>query len=278
MRKLAGASIFVALLSNAMLVLAQDDWQNAYRIGDRIELHIAGPHWQRCTVTENAPDSLMRGMCEEYVEAAPGTYRRAGGTYILTKGDVRLYKAPVPDAPRTNAPSSREAAAAAGTSFAVGDKVEIEASNHWVPCAVAENNPPSIMRVRCDAYPQLSRSAGLYTVDRDNPAAVRKPGTGPSRSAPPMAKPVPPPPTTGGVGLKPGEYACYGVGGRIMAGLGFKVLPGGRFTDLDGGNPGTYSVSGATVSFRSGHLDGQTGRELRNYNFRIGAQASCEPF
>ena len=173
---------------------------------------------------------------------------------------------------------------AAGVSFAVGDKVEIEASNHWVPCVVAENAPPSIMRVRCEAYPKLSRAAGLYTVDRDNPRAVRKATGvhGPAPAAP--AKPAPRSGAAGGTGaagsagLKLGEYACYGAGGRIMIGLGFKVLPGSRFTDLDGRNAGTFSVSGDAVTFRGGHLGGQTGRELRNFNFRIGSKASCEPY
>ena len=81
------------------------------------------------------------------------------------------------------------------------------------------------------------------------------------------------------VGLKTGEYACYGSGGRIMIGLGFKVNGGGRYTDLDGKNPGTFSVAAGNVRFKGGHLDGQVGRALTEKGrFRIGAQASCEPF
>jgi len=82
-------------------------------------------------------------------------------------------------------------------------------------------------------------------------------------------------PKTGG--LKSGEYACFGSGGRILIGLGFKVQPGGRYTDLDGKNPGTYSASGDQVIFRGGHLDGQTGRDLKDNKFRVGTMASCEP-
>ena len=164
-----------------------------------------------------------------------------------------------------------------GPQFKIGDRVHIEASNHWVPCVVEENSPPSIMRVRCEAYPKLSRAEGLYGVDRDNERAVR-----PARAGLPGPITAKTPPRqaaqAGGGGLKVGEYACYGSGGRILAGLGFTVLSGNRFTDLDGGNAGTYSVNGSTVTFRGGHLGGQTGRELRNYNFRIGAQATCEPF
>jgi hypothetical protein len=78
--------------------------------------------------------------------------------------------------------------------------------------------------------------------------------------------------------LKLGEYACYGSGGRIMIGLGFKVLSSNRYTDLDGRESGTFSISGNAVTFHGGHLDGQTGRNLRNYKFTIGAQADCEPY
>ncbi|QQS10667.1 MAG: hypothetical protein IPK81_13490 [Rhodospirillales bacterium] len=76
--------------------------------------------------------------------------------------------------------------------------------------------------------------------------------------------------------LKPGEYACYGSGGRILIGLGFKALAGGRYTDLDGKSPGTFTVSGDTIVFKGGHLDGQVGRDLRNNTFRINS-VGCEP-
>jgi hypothetical protein len=82
----------------------------------------------------------------------------------------------------------------------------------------------------------------------------------------------------GGGGLKVGEYACYGGGGSILIGLGFKVLDGARYTDLDNKSPGTYRVTGDTVTFTGGHLDGQTGRGLRDGKFNVGAQASCAPW
>ncbi len=81
-----------------------------------------------------------------------------------------------------------------------------------------------------------------------------------------------------GGSLKEGEYACYGSGGRIMAGLGFKVLPGGRYTDLDGKNAGTYTISGTDVIFKGGHMEEIKGRELKGHKFRVGAQAVCEPY
>lgn len=76
--------------------------------------------------------------------------------------------------------------------------------------------------------------------------------------------------------LPVGEYACFGVGGRIMIGLGFKVTSPGRYTDLDGGNSGHFVLTPGSVTFQGGHLDGQVGRELKNSWFRIGAQAACE--
>ena len=78
-------------------------------------------------------------------------------------------------------------------------------------------------------------------------------------------------------GLKIGEYACYGSGGTILIGLGFKVLAGNRYTDLDGKNPGKFAIEGETVTFTGGHLDGQVGKGLKDYKFTIHS-ASCEPF
>ncbi len=79
-------------------------------------------------------------------------------------------------------------------------------------------------------------------------------------------------------GLKVGEYACFGSGGSVLIGLGFKVVDGGRYTDLDGKNPGTFAFRGGGVAFRGGHLDGQTGRNLANGRFVVGTLATCEPF
>ena len=111
------------------------------------------------------------------------------------------------------------------------------------------------------------------------PALAQAPKA-PAKAPPPKAAPAAPkaPPASPGAGLKQVEYACYGSGGRIMIGLGFKVTAAGRYTDLDGMNPGTYTVSGTNVTFKGGHLDGQTGRDLKDGKFTIGTLAGCEPY
>lgn len=84
-------------------------------------------------------------------------------------------------------------------------------------------------------------------------------------------------PSTFSGGLKMGEYACYGSGGQVLIGLGFKVLAGNRYTDLDAKEFGTFRISDDTVTFSGGHLDGQVGKNLHDYKFNI-SSASCEPF
>jgi hypothetical protein len=55
-----------------------------------------------------------------------------------------------------------------------------------------------------------------------------------------------------------GEYACYGTGGRLMAGMGFRLKPGGTYLDLDGKRGGryVYDAGAHTITFRGGFLDG----------------------
>lgn len=77
--------------------------------------------------------------------------------------------------------------------------------------------------------------------------------------------------------LKKGEYACYGSGGRIMAGMGFKVSPGGRYTDLDNKEKGSYTINGDKVVFKGGHMDKMEGRKLQKNSFALG-RANCEPY
>jgi hypothetical protein len=78
--------------------------------------------------------------------------------------------------------------------------------------------------------------------------------------------------------LAAGEWACYGTGGRLLIGLGFRVASDGKYTDLDRKNPGTYTLQGGAITFRGGHLDGQTGRNLRGNHFDMSGTVSCEIF
>lgn len=200
------------LLASLMAAGGDDDWQRGYRIGDAVELKVTDAIWQSCVVSENPPGGLMRVRCVEYVEPAPGNYRRAQGTYIVYgKGELR--------------PAGGGAAST-------------------VTPPVAPVSPPP---------------AGAASAAPTN----RGPQAAPGNS---------------GDGLRIGEYACYGSGGRILGGFGFKALPGNRYTDLDGGESGSYRVDGDSVSFSGGHLDGTVGRALNNGNFRIGQQADCEPY
>lgn len=78
--------------------------------------------------------------------------------------------------------------------------------------------------------------------------------------------------------LTTGEYAWYGSGGALLIGLGFKVVASGKYTDLDRKSTGTFTVQGNSITFHGGHLDGQTGRNVRGNKFVLGSMVSCEPF
>lgn len=108
---------------------------------------------------------------------------------------------------------------------------------------------------------------------KENPEKDTKPNKTPSQKTTPTK-------TNGGSssGLKVGEYACTGSGGQMMIGLGFKVTSANSYTDLDGKNSGTFSISDGKITFRGGHLDGVIGRDLKDNWFTVGSQASCGPY
>jgi hypothetical protein len=269
MSRSAVGSAALALLA-AGTAAAQE---SAYRVGEKVELMISAGHWQRCTVVDpGSSESVMRMRCEPYSSPAKS---RAGGIYVESHDSSGVRRiAPAGGSPATTAmPAAAQSQAPGASGYGIGQAVELEASGHWVPCTVSQTDP--ILRVRCTAYPALSRAAGEYIVHNEvtglRPATGR---TGPAAPAQPAAAPRRPAAPAGT--LRTGEYACYGSGGQIMAGLAFKVTGPGRYTDLDGTTSGTFSVSGSNVTFRGGHLGGQTGRELTDKGFRIGMQATCE--
>jgi hypothetical protein len=102
----------------------------------------------------------------------------------------------------------------------------------------------------------------------------------PAGKAPTDAKPAAPPAATEGGNLYLGEYACYGAGNQLMAGMGFQLKPGGKYHDVDGERGGTYVYDAheSTISFRGGFLSGQAGRNVRNTGFRLSSTVNCEPW
>lgn len=76
-----------------------------------------------------------------------------------------------------------------------------------------------------------------------------------------------------------GEWACYGAGGRLMAGMGFVLKTGESYSDTEGGRGGKFrhDAAQATVSFSGGFLDGQIARKVRPAGMEL-RQVSCEPY
>lgn len=77
-----------------------------------------------------------------------------------------------------------------------------------------------------------------------------------------------------------GEYACYGTGGRLLTGMGFRLKPDGRYTDLDESRAGTYiyDAAKATITFKKGFLDGQVGTQVKQTGFQLSNTISAEPW
>lgn len=97
-------------------------------------------------------------------------------------------------------------------------------------------------------------------------------------TAAPAGKPAAAAP--GQVELHTGEWACYGTGGRLMAGMGFHLQTDGGYLDADRKRAGRYThdKAAATVKFQGGFLDGQTGRGIKGQGFNLSNTVSCEPW
>ncbi len=87
------------------------------------------------------------------------------------------------------------------------------------------------------------------------------------------------PASTGTAGLYLGEYSCYNAGNQMMAGMDFRMMPGGKYTDGDGKRGGTYAykASESAVSFRGGFLDSQKATQVRITGLQLSANVSCKP-
>lgn len=77
-----------------------------------------------------------------------------------------------------------------------------------------------------------------------------------------------------------GKYACYGTGGRMMAGMGFILLANGRYYDLDKNSGGSYSYNPqkATIRFKGGFLSGQQGTGVKQTGFKLSNTVNAEPY
>ncbi|MFN0104393.1 MAG: hypothetical protein ACKV2U_20180 [Bryobacteraceae bacterium] len=78
--------------------------------------------------------------------------------------------------------------------------------------------------------------------------------------------------------LHMGEWGCYGTTSRLIA--AFHLQSDGSYLDSDKKRAGRYIHAKAsnTVAFQGGHMDGQTGRNIRGQRFDISNTVSCEPW
>jgi hypothetical protein len=77
-----------------------------------------------------------------------------------------------------------------------------------------------------------------------------------------------------------GEYAAYGTGGRLMAGMGMILTADNRYYDLDKKRAGTYKYNqkARTITFSGGFLSGQIGRNVNTTGFDISTTVHYEPW
>jgi hypothetical protein len=77
-----------------------------------------------------------------------------------------------------------------------------------------------------------------------------------------------------------GEWACYGTGGRLMAGMGFVLDRSGKYHDTQGARGGSYAYNAgsSTINFRGGFLSGQIGRNVTSGDMQISSTVNCQPW
>jgi len=122
----------------------------------------------------------------------------------------------------------------------------------------------------------MTVTLGPDLVCKNNPSAGVS--SIPLESLPGTAAPAPASSATGGASaISTGEWACYGSGGSLLIGLGFRAEANGQYTDLDRRSRGSYSIQGSTITFKGGHLDGQTGSKFAGNRFAL-KTVSCEKY
>ncbi len=77
-----------------------------------------------------------------------------------------------------------------------------------------------------------------------------------------------------------GEWACYGAGGSLLAGLAFHLQANGTYLDGDKKPAGRWTRDSAagTIAFKGGHLDGEVARGVKPASITLGSQVGCEPW
>jgi hypothetical protein len=85
---------------------------------------------------------------------------------------------------------------------------------------------------------------------------------------------------TGPAELHIGEWACYGTGGRLLGGLAFTLRADGSYLDGDKKPSGRWvrDVAAGNITFRGGHLAGQSGSKLTAQSMTLSNTVSCEPW
>jgi|GEM_PF-6753038 len=222
----------------------------ACRPGAKLEVLYNGT-WYPATV-KSAPDA--QGRCLIGYDGWDANWdERVGPDRMRVRGQAQPATAPTAGAQgRSGTPAS---AAAGATGCRSGSRLEVYWGGAWWPATVKSGPDP---QGRCFvAFDNYEAKWDQWA----HPDHMRIPGeTQPlSRRGKPAHSDE----------LRVGEYVCTGYGGRIAYGMGFKVLPGRRYTDLSGRNAGTYSIDvhRRTITFHSGGWKGQDARNLHNYVF-----------
>jgi len=274
----------VALLASVLVApAAAQNWWSNYKVGDRVMFSVSEREadLQPCIVVEADPQYGLRVQCQAFKHWG-------AGKYIVYHQNNLGGRAPAA-APQTPPTAAGGRAPVGGRNwwagYAIGDKVMFSVSERkddLQPCTVVEAHPDYGLRVQCQAFKHWA--AGKYIVYNQNNLGGAPDPAPPTAGAGPKPAPAAdpratPPAATAGTGpLKPGEYACYGSGGTLLIGLGFKLAADGTYTDLEGGNRGRVTVSGGSVIFDGGTLGGKTGRRLDGSRFVLGYATTCEPW
>lgn len=287
----------VALAALATPVAAQNWWSD-YAVGDQVMFSVSGREadMQPCVVAEADPDYGIRVRCNafkhwpasKFIVYGAGDVRKAGGggaAAAAPQAAPGSQAQAAPGGPAQPAPGNRAPVGGNNwwSGYAVGDRVNFtvsERASDLQPCTVVEADPDYGLRVQCQAFKHWG--AGKYIVYHPNNiggAPAQAPAAAPTPAALAAAPQTPRrPPPAGSGPLKPGEYACYGTGGTLLIGMGFKLAANGSYTDLEGRNPGRVTARGGSVTFTGGTMGGKTARRLDGSRFAFGYATTCEPW